>query len=91
MSVRADRFSDPGALGPVRTRSFVAGARGLGQHKGKRALAGLIVKAIRARLTGLWRKTPLYNPDAGHLPTLEQPDAVTAALSKWMGKPLVLR
>ena len=30
-------------------------------------------------------------PDAGHLPTLEQPDAVTAALSKWMGKPLVLR
>lgn len=30
-------------------------------------------------------------PDAGHLPTLEQPGAVTAALSKWMGKPLVLR
>lgn len=29
--------------------------------------------------------------EAGHLPTLEQPDATTAALRKWMGLPLVLR
>lgn len=29
--------------------------------------------------------------DAGHLPTLEQPDATTAALRDWMGLPLVLR
>ena len=28
---------------------------------------------------------------AGHLPTLEQPDAVTDALREWMGLPFVLR
>ncbi|MBO27678.1 MAG: alpha/beta hydrolase [Rhodobacteraceae bacterium] len=28
---------------------------------------------------------------AGHLPTLEQPDAVTDALRDWMGQPFVLR
>ncbi|WP_319826304.1 alpha/beta fold hydrolase [Thalassovita sp.] len=30
-------------------------------------------------------------PDAGHLPVLEQPEAVTAALRAWMAQPLVLR
>lgn len=30
-------------------------------------------------------------PDAGHLPTLEQPDAVTDALRHWLLQPLVLR
>lgn len=30
-------------------------------------------------------------PDAGHLPTLEQPEAVSAALRSWMRQPLVLR
>ena len=30
-------------------------------------------------------------PDAGHIPTLEQPDATTAALRHWLGAPLVLR
>ncbi|MDF1726565.1 MAG: alpha/beta fold hydrolase [Sulfitobacter sp.] len=30
-------------------------------------------------------------PDAGHLPTLEQPEATTAALRAWMDQPLVLR
>lgn len=29
--------------------------------------------------------------DAGHLPTIEQPEACTALLQKWMGEPLVLR
>ena len=29
--------------------------------------------------------------DAGHLPTLERPDATTAALRDWLAKPLVLR
>lgn len=29
--------------------------------------------------------------DAGHLPTLEQPDATTAALRQWMKQPFVLR
>ncbi|MEM1428192.1 MAG: alpha/beta fold hydrolase [Pseudomonadota bacterium] len=29
--------------------------------------------------------------DAGHLPTLEQPDATTEALREWLGDPLVLR
>lgn len=29
--------------------------------------------------------------DAGHVPTLEQPDAVTNALREWLGQPLVLR
>jgi pimeloyl-ACP methyl ester carboxylesterase len=30
-------------------------------------------------------------PDAGHLPTLEQPEAVTEALRDWLAMPLVLR
>jgi len=30
-------------------------------------------------------------PNAGHMPTLENPDAVTAALRTWMRQPLVLR
>lgn len=30
-------------------------------------------------------------PDAGHLPTLEQPERVSAALRDWMKQPLVLR
>ena len=30
-------------------------------------------------------------PDAGHLPTLEQPNAVTDALRDWLGSALVLR
>lgn len=30
-------------------------------------------------------------PDAGHLPTLEQPQATTAALRNWMRQPMVLR
>lgn len=30
-------------------------------------------------------------PNAGHLPTLEQPRAVNAALTEWLGTPLVLR
>jgi pimeloyl-ACP methyl ester carboxylesterase len=30
-------------------------------------------------------------PDAGHLPTLEQPEKVTQALRDWMKQPLVLR
>ena len=30
-------------------------------------------------------------PEAGHLPTLEQPAETTAALRKWMAQPLVLR
>ena len=30
-------------------------------------------------------------PDAGHLPTLEQPAATTAALRNWMRQPLVLQ
>ena len=30
-------------------------------------------------------------PDAGHLPTLEQPAETTAALRTWMAQPLVLR
>ncbi|PRY25537.1 pimeloyl-ACP methyl ester carboxylesterase [Aliiruegeria haliotis] len=30
-------------------------------------------------------------PDAGHLPTLEQPDATSAALEAWLDSPLVLR
>jgi len=30
-------------------------------------------------------------PNAGHVPTLENPDAVTAALRTWMRQPLVLR
>jgi len=30
-------------------------------------------------------------PDAGHVPTLENPNAVTAALRTWMRQPLVLR
>jgi pimeloyl-ACP methyl ester carboxylesterase len=29
--------------------------------------------------------------DAGHLPTIEQPDAVTDAMKGWLGAPLVLR
>jgi len=29
--------------------------------------------------------------DAGHLPTLEQPEATTEALREWLGEPLVLR
>ncbi|NNE54026.1 MAG: alpha/beta fold hydrolase [Sulfitobacter sp.] len=29
--------------------------------------------------------------DAGHLPTLEQPDETSAALRAWMGKPMILR
>jgi pimeloyl-ACP methyl ester carboxylesterase len=29
--------------------------------------------------------------NAGHVPSLENPDAVTAALRKWMRQPLVLR
>ena len=29
--------------------------------------------------------------DAGHLPTLERPDATTAALRDWLAMPLVLR
>lgn len=29
--------------------------------------------------------------DAGHLPTLEQPEATTAALRRWMTQPLVLK
>ncbi|MEL6205399.1 MAG: alpha/beta hydrolase, partial [Pseudomonadota bacterium] len=30
-------------------------------------------------------------PDAGHLPTLEMPQAVTDALLEWLGGPLILR
>ena len=30
-------------------------------------------------------------PNAGQVPTLENPDAVTAALRTWMSQPLVLR
>jgi pimeloyl-ACP methyl ester carboxylesterase len=30
-------------------------------------------------------------PNAGQVPTLENPDAVTAALRTWMRQPLVLR
>ena len=30
-------------------------------------------------------------PDAGHIPTLENPDAVTRALRTWLKQPLVLR
>jgi len=29
--------------------------------------------------------------DAGHLPSLEQPEATTAALRDWMQQPLVLQ
>lgn len=61
MSVRADRFADPQNLGPVATRAFVPKPNGKAGHKGKRALAALIFKAVSARLTGKWRLTPLYN------------------------------
>ena len=29
--------------------------------------------------------------DAGHMPTLEQPERVTAHLRDWLGEPLMLR
>ena len=60
MSVRTDRLSDPDKVGPIRTWSFIPGAKGKNLHKGKRALVGLIFKAARARMSGRWRQTPLY-------------------------------
>ena len=60
MSVRTDRLTTPEAIGPILTWSFVPGETGAKAHKGKRALAGLVFKAARARMSGRWRKTPLY-------------------------------
>jgi len=37
------------------------------------------------------RDDPVLIEEAGHLPTLENPDAVTDALRRWLGAPLVLR
>ena len=65
MSLRTDRLANPDAAGPLRCRSFIPGAKGMAQHEGKLALAGLILKAARARLSGNWRKTPLYDVDSG--------------------------
>lgn len=63
MSVRADRFEDPQGLGPVVCRSFIPKGNGKTKHEGIGALMKLIAGSVGARLTGKWRKTPLYNID----------------------------
>ncbi|KIN64423.1 hypothetical protein Z946_3314 [Sulfitobacter noctilucicola] len=61
MSVRTDKLSDHAALGPVRSRAFVPTGNGKTRIEGKARLAKYVFNAVRARLSGRWRKTPLYN------------------------------
>lgn len=63
MSVRADRFEDQQALGPVVCRSFIPKGNGKTKHEGIGALMKLIAGSVGARLTGKWRQTPLYDTD----------------------------
>lgn len=61
MSIRNDRFADPSATGPVVTQAFVPKSNGKTGHKGMGPLIQLILAAVISRLTGQWRKTPLYD------------------------------
>lgn len=61
MSVPAARFETGSALGPVVCEAFVPQPNGKAGHKGKRALARLVIRALKDRVMGHWRKTPLYD------------------------------
>ncbi|MEW9918903.1 hypothetical protein AB2B41_04780 [Marimonas sp. MJW-29] len=63
MSIRTDRLTDPQAAGPVRSRSFIPKGNGKTRHEGIGGLIKLVLGALAARLTGRWRKTPLFNPE----------------------------
>lgn len=75
MSVRADRFDNVQDLGPVVCRSFIPKGNGKTKHEGIGALMKLIAGAVRARLTGKWRQTPLY--DTGTLKPIKQAELIS--------------
>lgn len=61
MSIRTDRFTEPSVAGPVVTKAFMPKANGKTGHQGMGPLIQLITAAVISRLTGQWRKTPLYD------------------------------
>ena len=71
------RLADPQSIGPVRSRAFVPTANGKSRHDGKTALiGGVLLRALTARLSGRWRKTPFFDPQ-----TLEPAAPVTLVSS----------
>ncbi len=65
MSLRIDKLVTPAAVGPVVSKAFVPANNGKTRHEGKGALFRLIIGSIRARVSGNWRKNPLYDAASG--------------------------
>lgn len=61
MSLCIDRLAQPEAVGPVVSKAFVPQGNGKTRHEGKGALVRLVLGSLRARFTGRWRKTPLFD------------------------------
>lgn len=60
------RVSDPDCLGPVTTQGFIPQADG--KHKHKRlgyAVAGIVTRVLKSRLSGSWRDTPFFDQNTG--------------------------
>ncbi len=61
-----NRIQNPSALGPIRTRGFVPGPNGKHKHeKVSYAIGGLLVRFLKSRLSGSWKKTPFFRIDTG--------------------------
>lgn len=75
VSIMLDRLEQPEALGPCKAHAFILKSNGKRGHTGAAGfMFGFAKRAIGARLSGSWRKTPLFDGAAPHRP---RPDTDT--------------
>ncbi|MCA0927492.1 DUF6151 family protein [Ruegeria profundi] len=73
----ANRFVDPGGLGPITTRGFVPQPDGKQKHENLRyAVVGMLRRLAKSWVSGSWKNTPFFDCDSG------EPVAVPIILSK---------
>ncbi|SLN57445.1 hypothetical protein TRL7639_03124 [Falsiruegeria litorea R37] len=64
--MNAQRFDDPGSLGPVVSKGFVPAADGSRKHESAYRSAWPLIKRMAAsRLSGRWKNTPFFDADSG--------------------------
>ena len=81
------RMPEPAPLGPIMSRANIPNGTGKpGQEHVLAAGLGLMRRALMARLTGRWKKTPFFDVDTKaatapvHVISLEEKEAALAAL-----------
>ncbi len=80
-SLTVDRFTDPSAIGPVKSAFFRTEADGK-RHLGvPRAISGIVSRGIKAQVSGGWKRSAFHGPDGKIAVPIDliTPDAKAAA------------